>query len=147
MRSNWVAKWSRRGGDAKSAFGSLLTRCCAEPELVSIRISYGHFSGVPLGVAGQLRGLDAPGTDLAIQRIDVVNHQVGGAADLAVAGVLRKKKRQSITSHLRKHREARLESVLPVHREPEAIHVKDSCALPAGHAQLGEYSLSHLTLR
>src|SRR5258708_30310319 len=136
MRSNWVAKWSRRGGDVKSAFGSLLTRRCAEPEFVSIRISYGHFSGVPLGVAGQLRGLDTAGTDLAIQRIDIVNHQVGGAADLAVASMFGEKKRQPTTSHLGKHGKAWLESVLPVHQETKAHLVERPGALPVRHTQL-----------
>ena len=40
-------------------------------------------------------------------------------------------------------RQARLESTLPIQSEPKAIHVEGTYALPVGHAQLREDSLTH----
>src|SRR5213594_4379974 len=128
-------------------FGRLLARRRAEPQSVPVGIDYRHLTGLPLGVARRLCGLYATPANLAKQRIDVVNQEIGGAANLAVARMLGQEEGQPVTSQLRKHGQTGFEPVLPIHVETEAIDVEGTRALPVGHAQLREDALSHRRLR
>src|SRR2546425_3647609 len=111
-------------------FGRLLARRRAEPQSVPVGIDPRHLTGLPLGVARRLCGLYATAANLAKQRIDVVNQEIGGAANLAVTRVLGQEERQPIASQLRKHGQTGLEPVLPIHVETEALDVEGARALP-----------------
>jgi hypothetical protein len=118
----------RSGLSGRSTGGGALRRCKAEA--IAVRINYAHLPGTPWSVPRGIVDPDTPLSDLAMERVEIIHHDVRRPTHLAVSGVLGEKEGQPVTADLRENRKSRLEAVLPLHPEAQTVLVEGPRASP-----------------
>src|SRR5262249_3895818 len=113
-----AAAWGAWALESTNASLGLRTRGLHEPQLIAIRVHHGHIAE-PQVVIGGL-GHDRPAsTELRMPCVHIRDHEVNEPAYLAVPTVLGQVEPHSVAGNRHKHREVRLETVLPLDGEAE----------------------------